>query len=220
MRVVIAGAAGVLGAAVIDRLAREGCRVAAISRRASAGSDTLRHFPCADLSDPTLVSEAMDEAARWLGGLDAVIQVAGAFAWKCIADSVAADWKALFESNVLTTLAVVRVALPYMADGGAIVAVGAASAEPAGAGMSAYAASKSAVARMIESLAVELKGQKIRANLVLPAIIDTPRNRADMPDANPADWTSPEAIAEVIHFLATPAARAINGASVPVTNAA
>ncbi len=150
MRIVVAGAAGILGTAVTGHLARAGCRVAAISRRDVMGSGALRHFACADLSDPARVAAAMGDAARWLGGLDAMIHVAGAFAWKRIEDSAAEDWTALFEANVLTTFTAVRAALPHMADGGAIVAVGAASAEPAGAGMSAYAASKSAVARMVE----------------------------------------------------------------------
>ena len=83
--------------------------------------------------------------------------------------------------------------------------------------MAAYAASKSAVARLVEALASELTPRRIRVNAILPGIIDTPRNRADMPGADPSSWTSPDAIADVVAFLASKAARAINGALVPTT---
>lgn len=102
--------------------------------------------------------------------------------------------------------------------GSSIVAVGAASAEPAGVGMAAYGAAKSGVARLIEALARELAPRGIRANAVLPSIMDTPRNRADMPDADPASWTSPAAVADAISFLAHPGSRAISGALIPVTH--
>ncbi len=85
--------------------------------------------------------------------------------------------------------------------------------------MAAYAASKAGVARLTESLAAELKG-RVRVNAVLPAIIDTPQNRLDMPDADPNGWTSAANIADVIVFLASPKAEAINGALIPVTNPA
>lgn len=84
--------------------------------------------------------------------------------------------------------------------------------------MAAYASAKSAVARLIEATAQEMKPRAIRANLVLPGTIDTPQNRRDMPDADPAAWTSPQAIAETILFLCAPQSRAINGAAIPVTN--
>ena len=83
--------------------------------------------------------------------------------------------------------------------------------------MGAYSASKSAVARLTESMSAELRERGIRVNAVLPTIIDTPENRRDMPTADPARWVAPVDLAEVIAFLASPAARAIHGASVPVS---
>lgn len=99
-----------------------------------------------------------------------------------------------------------------------MVTLGAAAAEPSGAGMAPYAASKSAVARLTQSLSAELAGSGIRINTLLPSIIDTPANRAAMPDADRSSWTHPDAIAEVVSFLVSPAARAIHGALIPVTN--
>jgi len=100
------------------------------------------------------------------------------------------------------------------------VAVGAASAAKAGAGMAAYAAAKSGVVRMVEALGVELAPRGIRANAVLPGVIDTPANRRDMPRGNPAKWTHPEAIADVIAFLIGREARAVNGVGIAVNNPA
>lgn len=78
--------------------------------------------------------------------------------------------------------------------------------------MAAYASARSDVACLTEALSQELKPRRIRADALLPLVIDTPSNRRDMPDADPHGWTTPEAIAETIHFLASPASRAINGA--------
>ena len=107
-----------------------------------------------------------------MGGTDALIHVAGAFKWKRIEDSSVADWRALYAANVETTLAVVNACLPSFGEGGSIVAVGAASAEPAGVGMAAYGAAKSGVARLIEALAQDLAPRPIRANAALPSILE------------------------------------------------
>jgi NAD(P)-dependent dehydrogenase (short-subunit alcohol dehydrogenase family) len=82
--------------------------------------------------------------------------------------------------------------------------------------MGAYVASKSAVIRLTESMAAELRASNINVNCVLPSIIDTPQNRAAMPKADPAKWVAPEALADVLLFLCSPAARAIHGAAIPM----
>lgn len=221
MRTIVTGAGGVLGGAVRRRLAEAGHDVACIDQMTASGEEPrTAWFPCADLADPQLAAGSVKAAAAWLGGLDALVLLVGGFDWKRVEDTAVEDWRRLFAINVETMLSTVQASLPLLADGGAIVAVGAASAQSAAEGMAPYAAAKSGVARLTEALAKELAPRRIRANAVLPQIIDTPRNRADMPAADPNTWTKPEAIADVIGFLVTPAARAINGALIPVTNAA
>ena len=219
MKVVISGAAGVLGEAVRAVFLEQGAKVACVAMdREGVDADGAAWFACKDLADETSAKAAIDQAIAWLGGIDALVHVAGAFEWKTVEDASVADWRALYSANVETTLATVKACLPLLGRGGSIVAVGAASAEPAGAGMAGYAAAKSGVARLVEALAKELAPREIRANAVLPSVMDTPRNRADMPDVDPATWTSPAAVADTIAFLAGAGSRAISGALIPVTH--
>jgi NAD(P)-dependent dehydrogenase (short-subunit alcohol dehydrogenase family) len=151
------------------------------------------------------------------GGLHGLANVAGGFNWITVADSDAAEWARLFRLNVLTTLNACKAALPALtAMRGAIVNVGAAGSVKAAAGMGPYAASKAGVSRLTEALAEETKDQGVRVNAVLPTIIDTPTNRADMADAEFDRWVRPEALAEVIAFLLSDRASAITGALLPV----
>jgi NAD(P)-dependent dehydrogenase (short-subunit alcohol dehydrogenase family) len=121
--------------------------------------------------------------------------------------------------NVKTTLNASRAALPHLkaSPEGRIVNIGANGAVKAGHGMGAYAASKAGVHRLTEALAEELKPTSVTVNAVLPSIIDTAANRADMPDADPKKWVAPADLAAVILFLASPEARAVTGALIPVT---
>jgi NAD(P)-dependent dehydrogenase (short-subunit alcohol dehydrogenase family) len=219
MKVIISGAAGVLGEAVRDTFIKEGAMVSCIAvGREGIDADGAAWFACSNLADEFATSSAVGEALAWMGGIDALVHVAGAFEWKKVEDSSIADWRALYAANVETTLVTVKACLPSMRAGASIVAVGAASAQPAGVGMAAYGAAKSGVGRLIEALSQEIAPRGIRANAVLPSIINTPRNRVDMPDVDPATWTSPAAVADTIHFLAGAGSRAISGASIPVTH--
>jgi NAD(P)-dependent dehydrogenase (short-subunit alcohol dehydrogenase family) len=219
MKLIVTGAGGALGAATAALLERQGHEVARIVR--SAAPDQPLSIACEDLADADAdaAERSIGTAVEARGSLDGVLHLAGAFDWRPVAQSDAALWQHLFRKNLETTLNVVKAALPCLEADGAIVTIGAAAAEPCGAGMAPYAASKSAVARLTQSLAAELDESRIRINTLLPSIIDTPANRAAMPDADPSVWTHPDAIAEVAAFLVSPAARAVNGALIPVTNA-
>ena len=153
------------------------------------------------------------------GRIDALFNIAGGFRWEKIGDAAGAEsWDRLFAINLKTALNASRAALPYFLEGrgGRIVNVGAQSAQRAAAGFGAYAASKSAVHRLTESLADELKLSGVTVNAVLPSIIDTPANRRDMPTAEFDRWVAPADLAAVMLFLASDAARAVTGALIPV----
>jgi len=171
-----------------------------------------------DLANAQQAQRAMDTVATRFGGIDVLVNVAGGFRWETIADAKLETWDLLYSLNLKTAVCACRAALPHLLGGhGHIINVGAGAAAKAGMGMGAYAASKAGVAKLTEALAEELKDKDVNVNAVLPSIIDTPANRADMPTADFARWVAPAALADVIVFLASDAARAITGASIPVS---
>ena len=224
MKVVITGAAGILGAAVARAFLSAGASLVLIDR-AAATHDPLKgtadphvFLDGVDLTDPSQALRAIDAAAAKLGGIDVLVNIAGAFRWETIADGSLETWDFLYAVNLKTALCACKAALKFLpADNGRIVNVGAAAAAKAGGGMGAYTASKAGVAKLTEALAEELKDKGINVNAVLPTIIDTPANRADMPKADFARWVAPDALADVIVFLSSRAARAITGASILVS---
>ena len=218
--IAITGAAGVLGSAVAKAAAELPVQLALI--------DHAQHCPGpegafiqtgVDLTDPVQAGAAIDAVAEQLGGLDVLLNIAGGFRWEPVEGGDPETWPHLFRLNVLTATNASRAAIPHLkrSAAGRIVNVGSAAALKAGLGMGGYAASKSAVHRLTESLSIELGDNDITVNAVLPAIIDTPANRADMPDADFSTWVRPAAIADTILFLASHAARGVNGALVPVS---
>jgi len=152
--------------------------------------------------------------------IDVLCNIAGAFRMgSAVHETSDKDWNFLLDVNARTVLNTSRAVVPAMlkAGGGKIVNVGAFAAQKGVAQMGAYVAAKSAVIRLTETMAVGLRERNINVNCVLPTIIDTPENRAAMPDVDPKRWVAPAALAEVILFLASDAARAIHGAALPVT---
>jgi NAD(P)-dependent dehydrogenase (short-subunit alcohol dehydrogenase family) len=218
-RIVITGAFGALGGAVVTAALAAGARVAAIDRSASAPPALTGASPYGgvDLGDGAAAAAVFERIGEAFGGLDALVNVAGTFRWETVEAGRLDTWDLLYAVNLRTAVAASHAALPLLGSGGRIVNIGAAAAARAGAGMGAYAASKAGVARLTEALAEELKDRAITVNAVLPSIIDTPQNRADMPDADFARWVTPADLAAVIIFLLSDAARAITGASIPVT---
>lgn len=218
--IVITGGFGVLGQAVARAALAGGAKVALIDF-APEGRDLPQGavpFGGVDLSDPGQAEAAMNRAAEALGGLDVLVNVAGGFVWQTLRDGDLAAWSRMFTLNTLTCAAACRAALPHLlaSPAGRIVSVGAGGAVKAAAGMGAYAASKAGVHRLTESLAEELKG-RVTVNAVLPSIIDTPANRADMPDADVAAWVTPDEVAQAILWLASDAASGVTGALLPVS---
>ncbi|HXU44360.1 MAG TPA: SDR family oxidoreductase [Thermoanaerobaculia bacterium] len=224
-RVLITGAAGALGRSVVARFLSAGERVLALdhdeaaltSLAALAPSDALA-LRRVDLAASEEVARLFDEVEAASGTPATIVHLVGGFRWSRFADLSDRDWSYLVTLNLETTFRVFREAARRFekAKGGSLVAVSAPAALEGAAGVGAYAGCKAAVLRMVESLARELAPSGARANAVLPGTMDTPGNRAAMPDADPATWAKTEDVAEAIWYLTTPAARAINGAAVRV----
>ena len=200
MKVLVSGASGALGQEVCRRLTESGHEIL-----------PLRSV---DLSDAAAAQAAVNDYAA-TGGFDGLVNIAGGFTWETVLDGDVETWDRMWAMNLKTALNTCRAAIPHMSDGGSIINIGAAASARAAAGMGAYTASKSAVARLTEALAEELAPQAIRVNAVLPTIIDTPANRKDMPDADFGAWVTAEELANIIRFLLGPESAGINGASIP-----
>jgi NAD(P)-dependent dehydrogenase (short-subunit alcohol dehydrogenase family) len=219
-RIAVTGAFGALGAVVMRTLAGAGASVAGIARApvskapAQLGGFTL--FGDADISDARVAEATLRAVAQKLGGLDALVNVAGTFRWGKVADNGPDIWELLHKANLLTAVNATRAALPLMSTNGRVIYIGAAGAVKAGVGMGPYAASKAGVAKLAEALAEEVKDRNITVNAILPSTIDTPANRADMPDADVSRWVQPEQIADLIVFLLSDRASAITGALIPI----
>jgi NAD(P)-dependent dehydrogenase (short-subunit alcohol dehydrogenase family) len=218
--IIVTGASGALGKVVAETALARGARVAGVDHAASQVPVTENRIELGgvDLSDAGQAKQAIDAVAAHFGRLDALINIAGGFAFEAIAEGDARTWQRMYALNVLTALNASRSAIPYLSASGAgrIVNVGAIGALQAGAGMGAYAASKAGVHRLTEALAAEWKA-RITVNAVLPSTIDTAANRASMPKADFTKWVTPQELAEVILFLVSDAASAVTGALIPVS---
>ena len=217
--IIVTGGFGTLGQAVSDAFAKAGAKVARVDFQSAPGDGFAGlDIGNVDGADPQQAERAAARVVAEFGAPDVLVNVAGGFMWQTLAQGDPAGWESMFRMNALTCLNMTRAVLPRMMGGAdkRIVNVGAFAANRAAAGMGAYAASKSAVARLTEALAEEVVDEDITVNAVLPTILDTPTNRADMPDADYRRWVAPAAVADVILFLASPAARAINGALIPI----
>lgn len=223
--VLVTGAGGNLGRALAHLFARRGARLVLLERDAAHlrqlyGDDNERQMLlAADLLLQGQVDAAVSAAQERFGGIDVLCNIAGGFRMgPPVHETPDEDWDFLLGLNTKSVVHAVRAVVPGMiaSGGGRIVSVAANAALKGVAGMAAYCASKDAVIRITEAMAAELKDKGINVNCVLPSVIDTPENRAAMPDADPGRWVSPDALAEVIAFLASDGARAINGAAIPV----
>ncbi len=216
---VVTGGHGVLGQAVVIAALAQGSNVALIDHAAGqVAPEGAMEIGGVDLTDADAAGAAISRVVERFGRIDALLNIAGGFVWQTTDDAKPA-WDKMFALNLTTALNATRAAMPHLKASaeGRVVNVGSAAALKAAAGMGAYAASKSAVHALTQALAEELKSTSVTVNAVLPSIIDTPANRADMPDADPKTWVAPADLAEVILFLASPASRAMTGALVPVT---
>lgn len=217
--VVITGAAGALGQVVTAVAAAQGAKPVLLDLAFPAGFAVSHPHYAVDLGDRQATAQVFHKIGASIGAIDAVVNLAGGFDMGPTADQISDEsWDAMFDLNVKTLRHVIAAAVPGMRERrrGAMVNVGAMGAVKGLPNMAAYSASKSVVMRLTESLAEELRGEGVNVNAVLPSVIDTPRNRADMPEADPSLWVAPGDLAQVICFLISDAARAVHGALLPV----
>ena len=224
--VIVTGAAGTLGKAVTAAFADLGENLVLVDLNRAAlekafGSENDRRlFAPANLLEIAETSGVAQAALARFGRIDVLCNIAGGFRMgETVHETSDENWNFLFDINARTVLHAVRAVVPHMlsAGDGKIVNVGAFAAQKGAALMAAYTASKATVIRMTEAMAAELRGKNINVNCVLPTIIDTPENRASMPTVDPSRWVAPAALADVIAFLASDAARAVHGAALPVS---
>jgi len=224
----VTGAAGNLGQAVARAFHAAGARTVLADRD---GGRLQQLYPGLQGSRGHLLAGGIDltvdgaldgvvaQAVELFGRVDVLVNAVGGYRAGVRAHETPSQmWDLMLGLNLRTSLTAVRAAVPVMLRGhyGRIVMVAARAAAAGAAGMAAYSASKAAVVRLAESMAAELKGEGITVNCVVPGTLDTPQNRRDRPDADHSQWVAPEAVADVILFLASEAARCVSGAAVPV----
>jgi NAD(P)-dependent dehydrogenase (short-subunit alcohol dehydrogenase family) len=220
---IITGGAGALGSAVVEVFQQAGANLVVADRSAEA---LARVAPSATLLpavvnvlDDASVEKLMQDTRERFGSIDALICLAGGFFGDTpVAETPTEKMREQLELNLVSAFACVRAVLTHMlaAGGGTIVGVGSRPAVRAVPGAVAYAAAKLGVIKLMESVAEEYREQGIRANTILPSIIDTPANRRAMADADFSRWVRPEQIAAVLRFLCSDDASIISGASIPV----
>ena len=177
----------------------------------------------ADVTDDAAIRRLVDDVIQRAGRLDVLVNLVGGFAMGRVVDTDAALWQRMLTMNVTSAFLLSKAVLPHMVERGTgrILHVAAWAAVEPFPGAAAYIVAKSSLLALIRVLALELKGSGVTVNGVLPTTIDTPANRASMPQADPSTWTKPESIADTLLFLASEEAGQISGAAIPVgTNGA
>lgn len=223
--IVITGAAGNLGSAVAKKFDHPSNRIALIDlneERLEEVKNTLQceaaSFPV-NLMDITAVSQTVKDIIEKFENIDVLANVAGGFTMgPFLHDTPEKDWNFMFDLNARSVFNMCHAIIPHMRNQGSgrVINIAARAAKEGKAKMGPYCASKAAVITLTETLSAENRMNNINVNCILPGTIDTPQNRQDMPDANFDHWVPPEAIAEVIAFLASDAAVAVSGAAIPV----
>ncbi len=226
--IVITGAAGNLGRAVAQRFATHGAHLALLDLNAEGiagtvedceGAGAAEAFAC-NLVDRASVEAAISEALVRFGRIDALANIAGGFTMgPLIQNTEDRDWDFMMNLNARSVFNTCRAVIPAMLEsgrGGSIINVSARAAVQPKGRMGPYCASKAAVLTLTESMAAENRLDNINVNCILPGTIDTPQNRQSMPQADFSHWVPPEALADVVVFLASDAARCVTGAAIPV----
>jgi NAD(P)-dependent dehydrogenase (short-subunit alcohol dehydrogenase family) len=217
-RVLITGAAGGAGGGVVDAFLDAGWQVAAVSRRDPPDGPEGLTWVRADLTDAAAAERMISDAVSALGGLDALVCLAGGYTSAKLEELSWADFEKQIAMSLRPTVEAVLAAIPELrkSEAGAIVTIGAQTALKPGRNAGPYAAAKAAVATWSLSLAAGLKSSGIRVNCVLPGTLDTQANRQSMPDAKRDAWVDPRELGNLIVYLCSPASRPLTGTTIPI----
>jgi|SRR3954463_10523227 NAD(P)-dependent dehydrogenase (short-subunit alcohol dehydrogenase family) len=218
----ITGAKGGLGNFVSKKFLDAGEMVigAALSIRESDFNNANFIPVPLDLTDADAVRGITDDIVKRFGHIDVLVHVAGGFAGGTpIHETDPKTWSKMQNQNLNAAFNVARAVIPHMRKEGRgrFIAVGSKAAEQAHPNLGAYVVSKNALAIMMKTLAMENADRGLNVNMVLPGTMDTPGNRAAMPDADPKQWVNPALVANVIFWLASKEASQTNGAAIPVS---
>lgn len=223
--VLITGATGGLGSAVTPMFVRAGSKVVLVARHhdrledlaaATGVADTDCLLKEADLRDPAQARDLIVDVISCFGTIDVIVNLVGSWAPGRIEATSDELWQEQLATNLFTVFHVLREAVPHMNEGGVIINAGNAKPVEGKGGQLAYAVAKGGLHTLTRSLALELKPRGIRVNAIMPRNIDTPGNRALQPKADATNWPSAEDVAEVVLYLASPAAAVVSGALIPV----
>jgi NAD(P)-dependent dehydrogenase (short-subunit alcohol dehydrogenase family) len=221
MAVLVAGGTGALGTAVVHELLDAGYDCSATwivdveLERGRAEFGDRAQFIRADLIDPA----GAEEAVAAVSDLEAVVNLVGGFAsGPLVHETEAEDFDRMMRLNLTPAFNLAHAAMPRLVErgGGAFVAVSARPALRPFAGASSYVTAKAAVLAFVQALDADYRSQGLRANAILPSVIDTPANRAAEPDADHSKWVQPAEIAKVVRFLVSDDARVVTGGAIPV----
>jgi NAD(P)-dependent dehydrogenase (short-subunit alcohol dehydrogenase family) len=217
MAILITGANGGLGKAVVEAFLATGATVYGADRawKNQPHSNPKFHPVEADL----MQAAECDRVAKLASPVDGLVHLVGGFGGgHPVAETPDETWEQMLGLNLRSAYSMFRAVLPGMvkAGKGRMVAVGARAALEPMANFAAYSVSKAAVVALVKTVALEVKDSGVTANVILPSVIDTPANRAAMPSADPSKWVTPESIANLLVWLVSDAARDVNGAAIPI----
>lgn len=221
---VVTGGTGALGQAVTLRLLADGATVCvpwvvedgarALRARVPAAERARLWAEAVDVLDPVATKGFVDRIAARLGRLDVLVTAVGGFAGGTLLETDHTTWRRMLDLNLTSVFVAARAAVPHLARAGAgrVVTVASRAVVPPAAGFVAYTVAKAGVIALTQALAAELRGHGVTVNAVAPSTMDTPANRAAMPDADRSGWVPVEAVADAVAYLAHPASGHLTGA--------
>jgi len=226
--VLVTGGSGALGQAITHRFLADGAVVCVpwiverererLEASVDAAARARLTLERCDVGDDAAMAAVVERAVKRHGRIDVLVTAVGGFAMGGLVDTDRATWDAQLTLNLTTTYVAARAVLPALlsAGSGRIVAVASRAVVPPSGGFIAYTVAKAGVIAFVQALSQETRGRGVTVNAVLPSTMDTPGNRAAMPDVDPKTWTPVEAVADAIAYLGGESAAHVTGTLVAV----